>query len=100
MLTAEPIASVPTEAPSSVCFYSVVRYVPDPIRDEARNIGVLVVSPDASFAGSKFNLAKLHLPAGSERLRYIRQLASGYQRQLPAPTKPKPEVVSREFLAT
>lgn len=81
-----------------VCFFSVVRYVPDPIRDEARNIGVLVVAPEAWFAGARFNLSKLHLPAGSDRLRYLKDVVSSYQRRLPAHTVDDRTLVQREFL--
>lgn len=81
-----------------VCFFSVVRYVPDPIRDEAKNIGVLVVAPDAWFAGSRFNLSKLHLPAGSDRLRYLKDVVASYQRRLPANTVDDRALVQREFL--
>jgi Protein of unknown function (DUF3037) len=83
-----------------VCYFSVVRYVPDPIRDEAKNIGVLVVAPDASFAGSRFNLSKLHLPAGSDRLRYLRDVVGSYQRRLPTTTVGDRDVAQREFLDT
>jgi hypothetical protein len=93
MLTARPGREA-----APVCFFSVVRYVPDPIRDEARNIGVLVVAPDASFAGARFNLAKLHLPAGSDRLRYLKEVVGTYQARLPAGTVEDRTVVQREFL--
>lgn len=93
MLTAKP-----GRAAAPVCFFSVVRYVPDPIRDEAKNIGVLVVAPEAWFAGARFNLAKLHLPAGSDRLRYLKEMVSSYQNRLPAGTIDDRAVVQREFL--
>ena len=81
-----------------VSFFSVVRYVPDPIRDEAKNIGVLVVSPESGFAGSRFNLSKLHLAPGSDRLRFLHGVVESYQRRLPAAHVDDRAVVRREFL--
>lgn len=81
-----------------VCFFSVVRYVPDPVRDEARNIGVLVVSPDDSFAGSRFNLAKLHLPAGSDRKHFLDKVVESYMRRLPTSRVKDAALARREFL--
>lgn len=94
MLTVEPSGS----GKEPVCFFSVVRYVPDPIRDEAKNIGVLVVSPDHGFAGARFNLAKLHLPTGSDRLRYLREVVAGYQRRLPKSSVHGRSAARREYL--
>ena len=34
--------------------YSVIRYVPDPLREEHINIGVIVVAEDGSFADCRF----------------------------------------------
>jgi Protein of unknown function (DUF3037) len=39
---------------AAVSYYSVVRYVPDPIRDERINIGVVVTGESGEFAGAKF----------------------------------------------
>ena len=90
-------ASVSRRA-APVCFFSVVRYVADPVRDEAKNIGILVVAPDVSFAGARFSLSKLHLPAGSDRLRYLKETISGYQARLPTGTVREAAVTRRAFL--
>src|SRR5437016_5244403 len=39
---------------AAVSYYAVVRYVPDPIRDERINIGVVVTGQTGEFAGAKF----------------------------------------------
>ena len=33
--------------------YSLLQYVPDPIRNERLNVGVLIVGDDVSFFGSR-----------------------------------------------
>src|SRR3990172_5045542 len=82
----------------SICFFSVVRYVPDPVRDEAKNIGVVLVAPDAGFAGARFNLAKTHLPRGSEKLEFLRSIAKTYQKLLPGGMPTSRELVERSYL--
>src|SRR5207245_1039591 len=51
-----------------------------------------------SFAGARFNLSKLHLPAGSDRLRYLREVVGAYQKKLPAKTVDDHSVTTRRFL--
>lgn len=45
---------------SFVCTYVVARFVPDPVRDEARNFGIVLQCIDRGFLGTKFesNLRK------------------------------------------
>ena len=38
----------------SACRYTVVRFVPDPIRNEARNIGVILQCPDLGYINGRF----------------------------------------------
>lgn len=37
-----------------ICYYSVAKYIPDSIRNEPRNIGLLFLNEDDSFYNSKF----------------------------------------------
>src|ERR1700737_3478106 len=39
-----------------VCNYTVVRYVPDPVRDEAKNLGVILVAEDMKWAAGRFQI--------------------------------------------
>lgn len=62
-----------------VCYYSVVRYVPDPIRNEPRNIGTLVVCDDRSYAKGRFSFSRAGLPARSERYAFLRTIIGDLQ---------------------
>jgi DUF3037 family protein len=74
--------------PDARCFFTVVRYVPDARRDEARNIGVLVVSPDEGFAGARFLLSRANLQKGSSRFRILESLLRTYEIEMPGTTAP------------
>jgi hypothetical protein len=39
-----------------VCNYTVVRYVPDPVRDEAKNLGVILVAEQIKWAAGRFQI--------------------------------------------
>jgi Protein of unknown function (DUF3037) len=71
-----------------LCFFSVVRYVPDPIRNEAKNIGVLLICPEIEFGGTRFNLARTNLPPGSARHTVLMSIARHYELDLPATRQP------------
>lgn len=57
-----------------VCFYSVVRYVADPIRNEPRNIGVVVVDPETGEADGRFMLSRTSLPPSAELYNLVRRV--------------------------
>jgi len=71
----------------SASFYSVVRYVPDPIRGEQVNVGAVVVSEDGSFAGAKFlkDFQRARALNPSEDFSFLRDFASDFER---AATRP------------
>src|SRR5438067_1646913 len=56
------------------CFYTVVRYVADPVRNEPRNLGVIVVCPDLGYAKGRFSLSRTGLPATSAKYDFLRSL--------------------------
>ena len=66
----------------SVCHCSVVRYVPDPSRNEPRNIGVLVVCPAAGDARGRFSLSRTYLEPTSISCNLARSYCSKYSRFL------------------
>lgn len=70
-----------------LCFFSVVRYVADPIRDEAKNIGVVLLCPEKGFGKSKFLLSRLHLQRDTRRYAVLRSIIHGYQIELPGDYK-------------
>lgn len=45
----------------TAAFYSVVRYVPSPVRGEAMNVGVVVVMPAADYIDFAFHIRKTRL---------------------------------------
>ncbi len=66
-----------------LCFFSVVRYVADPIRDEAKNIGIVLLSPEKHFGKSKFLPSRLYLHRDTRRYAVLRSIIHGYQIDLP-----------------
>ena len=74
------------------CFYTIVRYVPDPIRDEAKNIGVIVVAPEERFARARFMLSRSQVPVGTRRYHLLRSIMDSYQMEMPESTLPLFEV--------
>lgn len=57
------------------CRYSVIRYIPDPIKNEARNIGIIVQCKEADYINCKFlkNVhAKLSTTATQADIRIIK----------------------------
>jgi len=66
-----------------LCFFSVVRYVADPIRDEAKNIGIVLLCPEKGFGKSKFLMSRLHLQHDSRRYAVLQSIIHGYQIELP-----------------
>lgn len=77
-----------TEQP--LCFFSIMRYVADPIRDEARNIGVVLLSPERGFGKLKFHLpGGLHIQRDTRRYAVLRSIIQGYQIDLPGDYKEK-----------
>ncbi len=66
-----------------VCFYTILRYVPKPIRDEARNIGVIVLCPVLGVSLFRYNLASTGLNPRSERYQALDLLGRGYEHFIP-----------------
>jgi hypothetical protein len=60
--------------------YSIVRYVPDPVRGERVNVGVVVADRDHTYFGSRFltrtNLGRLKGLGFADDFRFIGELAS------------------------
>lgn len=56
--------------------YSIVRYVPDPRREEFLNVGLIVVSDDDSFAECRFTTDwRRARRFGAENLSFLKQVA-------------------------
>jgi Protein of unknown function (DUF3037) len=66
-----------------LCFFSVVRYLADPIRNEAKNIGILLICPEKKFGKSRFLLSRLRLQHDSRRYGVLQSVIRGYQIDLP-----------------
>jgi len=66
-----------------LCFFSVVRYVANPIRDEAKNIGILLICPEKGYGKSRFLLSRLRIQHDSRRYGVLQSLIRGYQIDLP-----------------
>jgi Protein of unknown function (DUF3037) len=66
-----------------LCFFSVVRYVADPIRDEAKNIGIVLLCPEKNYGKSRFLMSRLYLKRDSRRYAVLQSLIRGYQIELP-----------------
>jgi DUF3037 family protein len=75
-------------AQESACAYTVVRYVPDPIRNEPRNIGVIVLAPSAGFAAGRFRLSRSGLSRTTERFRMLEAAVRRLDIDLPASVQP------------
>lgn len=69
-------------ADAALCHYALIRYVADPDRDEARNIGVIVLAPDAQFARARIAFSRTGLSRSSHRFDVIRSLLRSYQLEL------------------
>lgn len=69
-------------------YYSVVRYVADPVRNEARNIGVVVLCPQLGYSKGRFNVSRSGLQPVSSRYGFLRtilvdlEISEGSQRSL------------------
>lgn len=70
-----------------LCFFSVVRYVADPIRDEAKNIGIVLLCPEKGVGKSKFLQSRMHLQRDTRRYAVLRSVIRGYQIELPGDYK-------------
>ncbi len=71
-----------------LCFFSIVRYVADPIRNEPKNIGVIVVCPEMNFGGGRFLISRSGVAFGSSRYNLLQSLIRGYQIELPGYNQP------------
>lgn len=70
-----------------LCYFSVVRYVPDPIRNEAKNIGIVLLCPQKGFGKSKFLKSRFHLQRDSRRYAALQSMIRSYQIDLPGEYK-------------
>lgn len=66
-----------------LCFYSIVRFVPYPLRNEARNVGVIVLCPDYHFGGIRYRLDRSGLRSDSTTYRFLQQQLASYNSSLP-----------------
>lgn len=64
-----------------------MRYVPDPIRNEAKNIGIVLLCPEKGFGKSKFLKSRFHLQRDSRRYATLQSIIRGYQIDLPGEYK-------------
>lgn len=71
--------------PNDLSYYSVVWYVPDPVRGERINVGVVVTSQDGSLAAAKFPQNFLRARAfGRERADFLKEFARTVEQQAQA----------------
>ena len=70
------------------CFFTIVRYVADSRRNEAKNVGVLVGCPERAFSGCRFQLSRANLQKGSSRYRIIEGLFEKFEIEMPAVETP------------
>jgi len=70
-----------------LCFFSVVRYVPNPIRNEAKNIGIVLLCPEKNFGKSKFLKSRFHLQRDTRRYATLQSMIQSYQIDLPGEYK-------------
>jgi alpha-glucuronidase len=96
--------------PDIKCKYVVVRFVDDPVREEARNIGVLLQSPDAGYFAGLFTdelrrkLAGLIKAVDLDILQeYIRDFSRKFQeaerwREAPNSLFERPEYLQTAYL--
>jgi len=61
------------------CFYSIVRYVAHPERDEARNIGVLVIAPKVAFSKARFLISRSGVVSGTPKYQLLRSIMESYK---------------------
>lgn len=54
-------------APDRVAYYSILRFVPDPLRDEPINVGLFIVSEDGEWARFDVHVPKTRLIAVNRR---------------------------------
>lgn len=66
-----------------LCFFSIVRYVADPIRNEAKNIGVVLLCPEKNYGKSKFLMSRFNLQHDTRRFALLQSIIKGYQIHLP-----------------
>lgn len=75
-------------ARETACSYAIVRYVPDVIRDEPRNIGVIVLAPSVGFAAARFRLSRAGLSKTTDRYRLLQAAVRAMEIDLPMSTQP------------
>ena len=76
-------------------YFSVIRYVPDPVREEQINIGIIAISPDDKFGMVKFtedfDRARR---VGNENVQFLKDFAEYLKNQMPK----QPSLFLSEFL--
>ncbi len=65
-------------------YFSIVRYVPDPIREEQINVGIVVVSGDGSFAQARFLKYWDRVQRfGDENVQFLKDFVKSVEKRLP-----------------
>src|SRR5690348_14300109 len=65
-----------------LCHYALIRYVADPARGEAKNIGVLVLAPELRYAGVRLEVSRMGLQSNNRRYEVLKRLLRNYQIEL------------------
>jgi hypothetical protein len=68
--------------PPTTCTYSVIQYVDDPERGEARNIGLVLLAPSADFGRIRLDMARTGLRPGGPRQENLRLILHSYNESL------------------
>ena len=71
------------QQPKPLCFFTVVRYVADPVRNEPKNIGVLLVCPERTFGGVEYNISRSGIPTSTPQYAILEDLLRQYKIALP-----------------
>ncbi len=66
-----------------LCFFSTVRYVADPIRNEPKNIGIILVCPERNFGKAKFALSRSGIASDTYKSHMLQSLIQSYSIDLP-----------------
>lgn len=75
------------------CDYTVVRWVPDPLREEAKNLGVILVCEDLNFVDTRFQVPA-YLKSAPERAAILDAIVARYA--VPDWSKGELEALHRE----
>lgn len=69
---------------NQLTYFSIIRYVPDPIREEQINIGIIAINPDIKFGIAKFTEDFDRVRRfGSENIQFLKDFAEYLKNQIP-----------------